>query len=392
MEKKDKTLVDNELSNDKTLIDNSSNDAKIKSKNLKASNNKSILNNDAEIDEKTGKKKIIDQKKAMLIGGGVLLSGAAYGAGKLDDDAVMIDTDNDNIADTILTDENQDGVFNIQSESEIIEEEENEEHIESKSHTFNIDTAPHTSEGTVNDNMSFAEAFAAARAELGPGGVFEWNGQLYGTFYATEVDENHNPIIDYETTENTMTSDNAIIDEEIADDNNEVVVEVEDNDNWEHEITPEVEDNDNPEHEINVDVDINTDIIGTNFVDTGNVVDDGEIGIDVPDDNLEHEINAEVDINNDIIGTNFVDTGNVVDDSEIGIDVPEDNLEHEINAEVDSINDIVGTNVVDTGMVAYDGEIAVDVPDDVIPDNNDLNDDNLLALDDNDFDDIGDWA
>lgn len=38
----------------------------------------------------------------------------------------------------------------------------------------------------VNDSMSFAEAFAAARAEVGPGGVFEWHGQLYGTYYADE--------------------------------------------------------------------------------------------------------------------------------------------------------------------------------------------------------------
>lgn len=40
----------------------------------------------------------------------------------------------------------------------------------------------------VNDEMSFSEAFAAARAEVGPGGVFEWHGQLYGTYYATEWD------------------------------------------------------------------------------------------------------------------------------------------------------------------------------------------------------------
>lgn len=38
----------------------------------------------------------------------------------------------------------------------------------------------------VNDEMSFDEAFAAARAEVGPGGVFEWHGSLYGTYYASE--------------------------------------------------------------------------------------------------------------------------------------------------------------------------------------------------------------
>jgi hypothetical protein len=38
----------------------------------------------------------------------------------------------------------------------------------------------------VNDDMSFSEAFAAARQEVGPGGVFEWHGQIYGTYYADE--------------------------------------------------------------------------------------------------------------------------------------------------------------------------------------------------------------
>lgn len=39
---------------------------------------------------------------------------------------------------------------------------------------------------TVSDDMSFNEAFAAAREEVGPGGVFEWHGGVYGTYYANE--------------------------------------------------------------------------------------------------------------------------------------------------------------------------------------------------------------
>lgn len=38
----------------------------------------------------------------------------------------------------------------------------------------------------VNDDMSFSEAFAAARAEVCAGGVFEWHGQVYGTYTAEE--------------------------------------------------------------------------------------------------------------------------------------------------------------------------------------------------------------
>lgn len=38
----------------------------------------------------------------------------------------------------------------------------------------------------VNDDMSFAEAFAAARSEVGAGGAFTWHGNVYGTYYETE--------------------------------------------------------------------------------------------------------------------------------------------------------------------------------------------------------------
>lgn len=41
---------------------------------------------------------------------------------------------------------------------------------------------------SVNDDMSFDEAFAAARADVGPGGAFEWHGQIYSTYIAEEWD------------------------------------------------------------------------------------------------------------------------------------------------------------------------------------------------------------
>ncbi|MBQ8047089.1 MAG: hypothetical protein IJ196_04095 [Prevotella sp.] len=54
-------------------------------------------------------------------------------------------------------------------------------------------TGSHTGENGVevagvSDGMSFSQAFAAARAEVGPGGVFEWHGRLYNTFTAEEWD------------------------------------------------------------------------------------------------------------------------------------------------------------------------------------------------------------
>ena len=39
---------------------------------------------------------------------------------------------------------------------------------------------------SVDDEMSFEEAFAAARADLGPGGVFAWRGNMYNTYTSEE--------------------------------------------------------------------------------------------------------------------------------------------------------------------------------------------------------------
>ncbi|MBP3228536.1 MAG: hypothetical protein J6M53_07150 [Bacteroidaceae bacterium] len=46
--------------------------------------------------------------------------------------------------------------------------------------------APHMHSAQVNNGMSFADAFAAARAEVGPGGIFEWHGGVYGTYTKNE--------------------------------------------------------------------------------------------------------------------------------------------------------------------------------------------------------------
>lgn len=43
--------------------------------------------------------------------------------------------------------------------------------------------------GSVNDDMSFSEAFATAREEIGPGGFFEWKGHTYNTYYREEWEQ-----------------------------------------------------------------------------------------------------------------------------------------------------------------------------------------------------------
>lgn len=53
---------------------------------------------------------------------------------------------------------------------------------ETLSHT--TDNGLHVAE--VDQNLSFGEAFAAARNEVGPGGVFHWHGGIYNTYTAQE--------------------------------------------------------------------------------------------------------------------------------------------------------------------------------------------------------------
>lgn len=72
-------------------------------------------------------------------------------------------------------------------------EEPVEAHVVGQSVDVNIAVTPiNNSDSLVSlasintDGMSFNEAFAAARAEVGANGVFEWNGGVYGTFYENE--------------------------------------------------------------------------------------------------------------------------------------------------------------------------------------------------------------
>lgn len=66
---------------------------------------------------------------------------------------------------------------------EVIPETDNNEEVEA---TPSYADESISIAGGVNDEMSFSEAFAAARAEVGPGGAFEWRGNVYGTYTADE--------------------------------------------------------------------------------------------------------------------------------------------------------------------------------------------------------------
>lgn len=55
-----------------------------------------------------------------------------------------------------------------------------------ESATLHFDINDVNLSNAVNDNMDFNQAFAAARADIGANGVFEWRGGVYGTFYQNE--------------------------------------------------------------------------------------------------------------------------------------------------------------------------------------------------------------
>lgn len=61
-------------------------------------------------------------------------------------------------------------------------------------------------EPIVNDEMSFGEAFAAARAAYGPGAEFEWQGNTYHTYTKEEVEAQNVELI-AENTEDVVSAE-----------------------------------------------------------------------------------------------------------------------------------------------------------------------------------------
>ena len=137
-------------------------------KNKKASvetEGNTIESNEVEKKPESGKKSIFNKS----LGLGVLMGGVAATAA-----AMTLDDPIGEMAGVGM------------SQDMDIDEELSEEEIEDQ------ESVTATSDGeipvadSVTDDMSFSEAFSAAREEVGPGGVFEWNGNVYNTYYAEE--------------------------------------------------------------------------------------------------------------------------------------------------------------------------------------------------------------
>ena len=59
---------------------------------------------------------------------------------------------------------------------------------------------------SVHDGMTFAEAFASARAEVGPRGAFVWHGHVYGTYRGDDVEWQEMSVEDREAYSNHVLS------------------------------------------------------------------------------------------------------------------------------------------------------------------------------------------
>lgn len=84
-------------------------------------------------------------------------------------------------------------MFAIQHGSDNGDEEWDEEETDNDTESIDVSieyaSRPSINIVPISDDMSFSEAFAAGRAAAGgPGGVFSWRGNLYGTYYKDEWD------------------------------------------------------------------------------------------------------------------------------------------------------------------------------------------------------------
>lgn len=129
-----------------------------------------VENNAAEqVQDQTASKSRVAMGTALGAGAGVLLGDlSSFAAGRVAD--VIAEEEPEVVPDTEL-----------EAEVEVEAEVETTADINHSWSDGTVDVAQ-----SVNDSMSFSEAFAAARAEVGPGGAFEWHGKVYGTYYAEE--------------------------------------------------------------------------------------------------------------------------------------------------------------------------------------------------------------
>lgn len=129
-----------------------------------------------ENNEQTSKKSSATNEKVAYAAGGFAAGLASGVAGS----AIAANPAEDDVTEEIAAEEN---VVVTETAQEVVEEQ-------AYTTPEPEDVLLATDEGIriaqVDDNASFAEAFADARAQVGPGGAFEWRGHVYNTYYAEE--------------------------------------------------------------------------------------------------------------------------------------------------------------------------------------------------------------
>lgn len=346
-------------------------------------------------DPKTGKS--ISRKQAFVAAGSALFAGAALSdlSQSSDITEIFLDSDGDGIADTVLTDNDNDGVFDT-STAMPGDEATTEENPTQQA--WDANTAPMAGTGTVNDNMSFNEAFGAAREELGAGGVFAWHGEYYNTFYSEELNENNQPTVAYETTDHHGL-------QEIEYDAG----------------TPDA--GDLPGHDMPAaDIGLEPHVLAADFDMDGNI---DAMFVDLNQDGSADIMYTDINQDGQIADDEFIvihdpETLTVpessADGSIMSLDTDGDGIDDLLIADVDhdQVADIMGIdqnmdqNIEESEItilnpeamedvqfgpesIEYSGEISNDMPDDVSDNELESMDDDLSSLEDN-FDEIGEWS
>lgn len=136
--------------------------------------NKNETTKPVEDKNKKTEKKNTGIKTAAAVAGGVVVGNLAWGLGLEGKEAVE-----EYIAEMETEEEIQEVLAVVHEENTIVPDTITGE---SEIEAANVSDV-------VTDDMSFSEAFAAARADVGAGGVFEWNGDLFGTYYKEEWED-----------------------------------------------------------------------------------------------------------------------------------------------------------------------------------------------------------
>lgn len=160
----------------------------------------------------------------------------------------------------------------------------------------------------VNDSLSFNEAFAAARKETGPGGLFVWNGHTYGTYYKNEWDamsqeEQDQYWADVQHTSQQIHYDEpeieseSVTDLEIEPDSELVEVEMDDESDVEVVIDDEIESDEivEVEGEELIEVSIDGDDEAEVLVDDVDENEEIELAVETDDEILEDPLPIDVD-------------------------------------------------------------------------------------------------